>query len=100
MVILESTDTTNTIETITIVMPTSIDKFIAFRQSAVWKRIDSAFASPRFRKHLRSVALSFAWTNQPMLQSSLVALFSAFKKNLPSLRGKDLTVDQRKACSF
>lgn len=100
MVILESTDTTNTIETITIVMPTSIDKFIAFRQSAVWKRIDSAFASPRFQKHLRNVELSFAWTNQPMPQSSLVALFSAFKKNLPSLRGKDLTVDQRKACSF
>ncbi|KAF9485075.1 hypothetical protein BDN70DRAFT_871771 [Pholiota conissans] len=100
MVILEATGATNTIETIRIVMPTNIDKFIAFRPSAVWKRIDSAFGSARFQKRLRQVALSFAWTNQPMLQSSLSALFAAFKKNLPSLRGKDLTVDQRRACLF
>lgn len=100
MVILESTKPTNSIEEITIIMPSSIDKFATFRPSAVWKRFDAVFAGARFQCHLRSVTLTFAWTNQPLQESTLHALFGAFKKNLPSLRGKALTVTQRKAYAF
>lgn len=100
MVILESTGPTNTIEELTIVMPSSIDKYAAFQTSMAWKRLDDVFAGPRFQRHLRAVVLSFAWTNQPLQQRTVDASFSAFKRNLPSLRGKNLSVSQRRARAF
>ncbi|KAF8965036.1 hypothetical protein BDZ97DRAFT_810625 [Flammula alnicola] len=97
MVILESTGLGNQIESINIIMPSSIDKFIVFRPSTVWNRLNAVLGGPKFQRHLREVTLSFAWTNQPIPPKSVNALFCAFKKNLPSLRGKDLAVNQKKA---
>ena len=100
MAILESTGPTNTIEELTIVMPSSIDKYAAFQTSLAWKRLDDVFAGAKFQRHLRAVVLSFAWTSQPLQQRTVDALFTVFRRNLPSLRGKNVSVSQRRTCAF
>jgi hypothetical protein len=96
MVILEATGMENKIESIKIIMPDYVDKFVTFVPSMVWKRLDTVLGSQKFRRYLRHVGLCFTWKHRPISHRSIQAISESFRRNLPSVGGNRLVVMQEK----